>query len=148
MRLYLFFFFLPFSLSAQLSSADLDLLEKVDVVVSSTEDEFNDKEVIETKGKSLIARYNPVSLMVKGAMLAYQNAFSPQLGQRCGFEMSCSNFSKHAIEEFGICKGVCLSADRMLRCNRISYTKIHPTKLNLKTRKVIDLPRHYRVKAK
>jgi len=147
MRLYLFVLLFPLGLSAQLGSSDLDLLAEHNVEVAENTSDYNDKEVIETKGKSGFARYNPLSLLAKGAMSSYQHAFSPQLGQRCNYEMSCSNFSKHAIEEFGIFKGVFVSADRILRCNRISYSKIHPTKLNLKTGKVRDFPFHYRKKA-
>lgn len=141
-----FLLFLPLGLSAQLSSSDLDLLEQESSVELSQPDGYNDKSLIETKKKSALARYNPLSLLAKGAMSVYQHAFSPQLGQRCNYEMSCSNFSKHAIEEFGIFKGVYISADRVLRCNRISYSKIHPTKLNMKTGKVRDFPADYRSK--
>jgi len=136
-------------LSAQITEQDLDLLFGHN---SHSEhdhrDEFNDKTVFKTKSKSAFARYNPVTLLAKGAMSTYQHAFSPQLGQRCNYEMSCSNFSKHSIEEFGIFKGVYLSADRVLRCNRITYSKIHPVKINLKTGKVRDFPIDYRTKKK
>ncbi len=152
MRIFAFLIcFFPILVSAQLTAPDLELLAEHSEDAHNhnhSEDEFNDKEVMETKKRGALARYNPVTLLAKGAMSAYQHAFSPQLGQRCNYEMSCSNFSKHAIGEFGIFKGVYVSADRLLRCNRISYTKIHPTKINLKTRKVLDFPSHYRVKPK
>lgn len=141
-------FFFPLLLCAQLTESDLDLLAGAsDVATEELAPSFNDKEVLETKKKGALARYNPVSLLAKGAMAAYQHAFSPQLGQRCNYEMSCSNFSKHCISEFGIVKGVFVSADRLMRCNRISYSKIHPTKINYKSGRVHDYPAHYRTKS-
>ena len=108
----------------------------------------NDKKVMKTKDKNAFLAYNPVSLLLKGAMFSYQNAISPQLGSRCLYDLSCSNFSKHSIYEFGIFKGVFLSADRILRCNRISHLDLHPLTLNEKTGRYIDLPSQYRFREK
>ena len=48
---------------------------------------------------------------------AYQIAISPLLGNNCRFVPTCSQYSIDAINEYGILKGVYLSAKRLLRCN-------------------------------
>ncbi|MGB1204080.1 MAG: membrane protein insertion efficiency factor YidD [Chitinophagales bacterium] len=108
----------------------------------------NDKKIMKSKRKNVFMTYNPVSLLLKGAMFSYQNGISPQLGRHCLYELSCSNFSKHSIYEFGVFKGVFLSADRILRCNRISHLDLHPLTFNPKTGKYIDVPSQYRFKEK
>ena len=50
-------------------------------------------------------------------MLFYQHIVSPQFSRHCLYERTCSNFSKAAISEFGLIKGIFMSADRLLRCN-------------------------------
>ena len=130
---------------------DLSLLEGKKTLVQQKKQHRhsgNDKKVMKNKGKTLFLAYNPVSLLLKGAMFGYQNGISPQLGKHCLYDLSCSNFSKHAIYEFGIFKGVFLSADRILRCNRISHLDLHPLTLHPKTGRYIDLPSQYRFKEK
>lgn len=104
----------------------------------------NNKSMLQTKQKTVFARYNPLALLLTGSMYLYQNALSAQLGRQCLYDLSCSNFSKHAIAEFGLVKGVFLSADRLLRCNRISALDLNLINLNPKTGRFIDLPQQYR----
>jgi len=106
----------------------------------------NNANVLETKSKHWFIKYNPVSLALKGSMFVYQNAVSPQLGTRCLYELSCSNFSKQSLKEFGMVKGVFLTADRLLRCNKISMLDLHPMTFNEKSGRFIDNPSLYRVK--
>ncbi len=47
----------------------------------------------------------------------YQVFVSSQDGPSCGFSPSCSRFGMAAIKEYGIIRGVLLTADRLLRCN-------------------------------
>ncbi len=47
----------------------------------------------------------------------YQVFVSSQDGPSCGFSPSCSRFGMAAIKEYGIMRGVLLTADRLLRCN-------------------------------
>lgn len=94
--------------------------------------------LIENKNKSYIAKYNPVSLCLKGMMYVYQKIISPQLSTDCIYEISCSNYSKELIKNYGFIKGTFCTADRLLRCNRISMKDIHPLSINDKTHKVIE----------
>src|ERR1700744_2969714 len=76
----------------------------------------NNDRPIQNKQHNVIVEYNPLTLVLKGAMLGYQKLLSEQLARSCPYEITCSNFSKQSIQEFGAFKGVFLSADRILRC--------------------------------
>ena len=104
----------------------------------------NDTRIIETHHTNALVKYNPVTLVLKGAMAAYQQAISPQLSRHCPYEITCSNFSKQAIQEFGIVKGVFLSADRILRCNRIGVLDTDPLDFNETNGTITDAPNKYR----
>jgi putative component of membrane protein insertase Oxa1/YidC/SpoIIIJ protein YidD len=96
-----------------------------------------------SKHKNPIIRYNPVSLFFGGMMYVYQKALSPQISAKCPYEISCSNFSKQCISEYGLIKGVALSADRLTRCTRLASADLTP--LDVKDgQKVMDDPKRYR----
>ena len=97
------------------------------------------------KDKNLFIKYNPLSLTFGGLLFFYQSFLSPQLSAGCAFEMSCSNFSKTSIKNFGLFKGIALSADRLTRCNRISSADYHPVLKN-SNGKMIDNPSMYSLK--
>lgn len=100
---------------------------------------------MKTRNQSAFARYNPITLALTGSMFLYQNVLSAQMGRQCLYNPSCSNFSKQAIAEFGLVKGVFLTADRLLRCNRISALDLNLLNLNPKTGRFNDLARQYRL---
>ena len=64
--------------------------------------------------------YNPVYHLLSGSMWIYQKFISPQLASNCRYEPSCSAYSKQLIRDYGMLKGVFCSADRLMRCNRIT----------------------------
>jgi len=107
----------------------------------------NNKNPIDYKHKSFIARYNPFSLLATSAMLFYQNVISQQFFRHCLYERSCSNFSKKAINEFGLIKGVFMSADRLMRCNGIAINDIPPDQFD-DEQLAIDEPSKYHWKKK
>ncbi len=47
----------------------------------------------------------------------YQVTIRPFLGPRCRFYPSCSEYSKTALCEYGVLKGLFLSLRRLLRCH-------------------------------
>ena len=104
----------------------------------------NNENALQTRHHSAIAEYNPVSLVLKGMLYGYQKLVSEQLARSCPYEITCSNFSKQAIAEFGIFKGVFISADRILRCNRIGLLDVSPLNINPATGAIIDPPNLYR----
>lgn len=132
---------------AQNFREDLLLVGKRDFAVP---DEFNyyhgtsnDQQILKTKHKNFAASYNPVTLTFKSAMLLYQNILSPQLSRECPYEITCSNFCKQSIKEYGLIKGTILGADRILRCNRISILDVHAADVDVNTGKIVDLPSKY-----
>jgi putative component of membrane protein insertase Oxa1/YidC/SpoIIIJ protein YidD len=140
----LFFIVYSFYSFSQISS-DLLLIEnhKID----STKFEKKRKVSYVFKDKNWVIKYNPVSLVFGGGLLFYQKVISPQIVMGCAFNPSCSNFSKGCIHEFGVVKGVFLSADRLTRCTRLSSIDFHPILFD-DNGKVNDLPIYYRTNKK
>jgi uncharacterized protein len=52
---------------------------------------------------------------------AYRLLVSPLLGPRCKYHPTCSQFALDAIREWGLLRGVPLTAWRVLRCNPWSH---------------------------
>ena len=137
-RNYIFFVFLSFvfvfhcnEILAQQIKSDMQLLQENDnyKLNKNNSKQLNQKSInntnpIEFKHNNAIVKYNPVSLILKGSMLFYQRVVSPQLFRHCIYEISCSNYSKQAIQHFGMIKGVFLSADRLMRCNTMVKEEI------------------------
>jgi uncharacterized protein len=90
-----------------------------------------------------IQKYNPLFWFLNGSLTVYQKVISPQFSAICLYEQSCSRFSRASIQEYGILKGVALTADRLSRCNRISATSINPFRITDEG-KVIDSPKMYK----
>lgn len=104
----------------------------------------NTSNALTYRRKSWLARYNPVALTLKGAMLGYQRLMSQQLARSCPYQLTCSNFSKQAIEQYGLVKGVFLSADRITRCNRIGLLDVRPIDVNEADGTILDSLSRYR----
>lgn len=81
-------------------------------------------------GKKNWMRYNPVSLFFSSMLFVYQSVISSQISADCPYEISCSNFSKQAIQQFGLLKGVPISADRLTRCSKIALKDLHPLRIS------------------
>lgn len=128
------------TLNAQAVSKDLGFIEK-----QNFHNPVYDKRQVKFlfTGNNPIVRYNPVSLALGALMYAYQKAISPQFSSKCGYEISCSNFSKRVIQEYGIIKGVALTADRLTRCTQFAAIDLNIVFLN-EENKVIDNPEKYR----
>ena len=98
---------------------DVDLLLNTDFVQKNKQ-----REVVYgfTQNPSKITLYNPVYHILSGSMWIYQKFISVQLSSECRYEPSCSAYSKQLIRDFGIVKGIVCSADRLMRCNRITLS--------------------------
>ncbi len=93
-------------------------------------------------GKKKWIQYNPVNLAFGGMLYIYQSVISSQISADCPYEISCSAFSKQAILEYGLIKGLPLSADRITRCTKFSAKDLHPLRFNEKGM-IIDPPSYY-----
>lgn len=87
---------------------------------------------------------NPVSLVYGSSLYVYQNYFSQHLSASCLYDPSCSDFSKHAVNEFGLIKGTLLSFDRLSRCNRIAATDLHLHEIDPKSHRFHDPVKIYK----
>jgi putative component of membrane protein insertase Oxa1/YidC/SpoIIIJ protein YidD len=104
----------------------------------------NNDSLLRSRHHSVVAEYNPLALVLKGALLGYQKLLSEQLARSCPYEITCSNFCKQSIREFGAFKGIFISADRILRCNRIGLLDVSYTNIDPATGRIIDSPNMYR----
>lgn len=87
---------------------------------------------------------NPVSLLFGGSLFVYQNYFSQHLSASCLYHPSCSDFGKHAVQEFGLIKGTFLSLDRLSRCNRIAATDLNPADIDKEKHRFNDPVKLYK----
>ncbi len=61
----------------------------------------------------------------------YKKAISPffaNSGIHCKYEPTCSEYTKQAIEKYGIIKGIWLGFIRILKCNPLSKGGYDPLK--------------------
>lgn len=132
---------------AQLSKSDLSLIQTTDFYHKNDFSFYqlpgNSSAIMKSREKGLAARYNPVSLLLKGSMWTYQNIISPELSSPCPYQISCSNFAKQSIEDFGIIKGTAIAVDRLMRCNRISLLEVPAIDFDPQTHHIIDPPSRY-----
>jgi uncharacterized protein len=63
-------------------------------------------------------------LLIRG----YQVFISPLLGNTCRYIPSCSQYTLEAIDKYGVLKGSCMGAWRILRCNPFSRGGYDPVR--------------------
>ena len=105
-------FCLAFALSVSPAFADelhdLAFIRKVNPIVKPKPQEivrFNPQETSELK------------LVATGLIRIYQKFISSQDGPTCNFQPTCSRFGMACIQEYGMIRGLLLTADRLIRCN-------------------------------
>ena len=64
--------------------------------------------------------WNPAKLLIRSVLFVYQREITYQMGSSCLYGPSCSEFSRRAFELYKPGKGLLLSIDRLMRCNRLS----------------------------
>ena len=139
-RVYLLFIlfcvlcsYCPLSVSPAFAGeyADLAFIRKVNPMTLPKQQEvvrFNLQETSELK------------LAVTGLIRLYQKFISSQDGPSCNFSPTCSHFGIGCIQEYGILRGILLTADRLIRCNGSKSS--HHLK-DPRTGKYIDLVSDY-----
>jgi len=73
---------------------------------------------------SLLKKLNPLHVIFGGALYVYQNVLSKHLSADCLYAPSCSEYGKQAVRQYGLLKGMVMTADRLNRCNRIAATDL------------------------
>ncbi len=104
----------------QLDSADMALLRQAQQV-----DHTYDTRRVSYGFKPGRHTWNPFYHILSSGMYAYQSVVSPLLSTRCSFTPTCSAYSKLLIREYGLLKGTFLTADRLMRCNRIAMSDLN-----------------------
>lgn len=66
--------------------------------------------------KESVVQYQGTRLALSALQL-YQQCISPLIGPKCGFKPSCSRYSVQAIRNYGMLKGLAMTANRLLRCH-------------------------------
>ncbi len=94
---------------------------------------------------SKFIRYNPVSLVFGSMMWTYQKIISPQFAATCLYSPTCSSYSKNLISDFGILKGLVLTADRLSRCNRLALMDYNSWEADSRRGKIMESTAYYRL---
>ena len=141
----LILFLLCFAAHPQLNRADLELLKnhkpgKTGTLINK------EAEFVLPDSDNPMVQYNPFALAHASLVYAYQKVLSPQFSADCYYIPSCSSFSQDMVQEFGFFKGVFLTADRLMRCNRIAATGFHPVSIDPKTHKIHESPSMFKLK--
>lgn len=58
----------------------------------------------------------------------YQKISNKYLPKRCKYYPTCSEYTKQAINKYGVFKGIYLGIKRIIRCNPFSYGGYDPVK--------------------
>lgn len=58
----------------------------------------------------------------------YQKQISPFLGVHCKYEPTCSEYTKQAVQKYGVGRGLLLGMKRILKCNPFSKGGYDPLK--------------------
>jgi len=98
-----------------------------------------------TENKSYFSKYNPVTLTFSSLLYVYQKIISPQISADCLFSPSCSEYSRQLFIHYGL-PGVFFTADRLMRCHRISATTFNPVSINETDMKVHENVKLYSLK--
>ena len=61
-------------------------------------------------------------------IVKYQNYISPVLGKTCKYYPTCSEYTKQAIEKYGVFKGFFYGLKRIIKCNPFSKGGYDPLK--------------------
>ncbi|MCG9130344.1 membrane protein insertion efficiency factor YidD [Candidatus Poribacteria bacterium] len=89
-------------------ASDLAFIRKVNPITTP-----KPKEVVRFNSQTT----SELKLAATGLIRLYQKFISSQDGPTCAFTPSCSRFGMACIQEYGVLRGVFLTADRLIRCN-------------------------------
>lgn len=71
-----------------------------------------------------------IKTFIEKIFVIYKNFISPVLilmfGKGCIYTPTCSEYSKHAFQKYGVLKGAALSLKRVIKCNPFSKPAYDP----------------------
>lgn len=109
----------------------------------TTEVEVYDQSFLSSDDQSTTSKI--ITFPFSGMMYMYQHFISGQLYGVCMYNVTCSNFSKQCIHQYGLVKGLFLSTDRLSRCTTMCLHDYPDYKINT-NQLVIDLPAFYSIR--
>jgi putative component of membrane protein insertase Oxa1/YidC/SpoIIIJ protein YidD len=137
-----------FVLKAQSDTLDLELISATDFSTNTIVTYYHNPDINTTQIlQDTTDNFRPVSKLLYGILYLYQTLISEQISASCLYEISCSNFGKYAILEFGAIKGAFLALDRITRCSGLAIDEIPEYRFNSRTHKFDDKPVYYKLKA-
>lgn len=128
----------PTQAQNSLRTSDIDLITET----NKPNPEFAERKVTFGFGKK-----KPLSNVVLGPfMYGYQKFISPQISAQCLYHPSCSEYGKHLFHTYGGFKAFLSTADRLMRCDRISATDINEFDVDPHTHKKNESTDYYSFK--
>jgi len=143
--LLLFLLVSVFELQAQNNQGNLELIKKQTAEIQNDHGHRHDNTFLLSGHPSVLVRYNPVRFLFGSLMWTYQKYISPQFSSKCIYHPSCSAYSKNLIAEFGIVRGIILTADRLSRCNRLALMDFNSWEADPKIGKIRETTDYYRI---
>jgi putative membrane protein insertion efficiency factor len=86
-----------------------------------------DWQSINAKEKVSISSLSILKALALSFIRLYQLIISPQQGDVCNFQPSCSHFAFEAIKKYGIIEGILMASDRLQRCHYWAKGKYYPS---------------------
>jgi len=80
--------------------------------------------------KNTLQHINPFNYISIGLMFTYQRVITQQLNGSCAYENSCSQFTKKAINYYGLVKGSLIGLNQLQTCYPTSYLDYPDHKIN------------------
>lgn len=74
------------------------------------------RKILNLKNSSFTTKINPLTYLSVGLIFVYQNIFSEQIAAKCSYEISCSEFTKKAIEKHGLILGAFIGFHQLSNC--------------------------------
>lgn len=103
-------------------AADLGFIRKVNPMLAEDRMPQQKADLAKADLAKSALRLNPreiseLKLVATGLIRLYQKFISSQDRPACNFQPTCSRFGMACIQEYGVLRGILLTADRLLRCN-------------------------------
>jgi putative membrane protein insertion efficiency factor len=130
---------------AQSHEEDIDLIKTATFKTENAHIDHHHPEFLLSDHPSAFVRYNPLTIVFGSLMWTYQKVVSPQFSSSCLYSPSCSAYSIDLISDYGLVRGVVLSADRLMRCNRLALMDYRSWELDSKIGKIIESTNYYRL---
>ena len=119
-------------------AADLGFIRKVNPMLTELAENRTPqpKEALRLNPREI----SELKLAATGLIRLYQKFISSQDKPACNFHPTCSRFGMACIQEYGVLRGILLTADRLLRCNGSQAAHYHKDSV---TGKYVDMVSDY-----